>query len=426
MPIKKIRNVCFVGAGTMGCYNSLISSLAGYEVKLHDISEQALENAPQIQLNWAEILTEREIADRKSIETASARIIRTADPKAAAQGADLLSESVFERPDLKRETHQLFEKLLPPHAIMTTNTSTLLLSDIESAVKDGNRFAAMHFHQFTPLVDIVAGPRTSPETIDIIKWFIKSQNQVYVHLKKEREGYLHNDMFGALLSTAITLAVLLQVDFREVDRSWMLNQNTEAGPFFMMDHVGLNVIVDIFENKSLQEDALSPEIQNAIRDFLQPYIESGNLGVKTGKGFYTYPEPEFMEPEFLAGKQENKDLSRPMINSVLASALALAAEGYADLEDVDRSWMLTHNPDCGPFGTIDTIGLDVVTNDLEERAAFIEALLGNPETVTEATKIATDFLKTRIKKGHLGVKAGRGFYTYPDPAYKNPDFLNPV
>jgi 3-hydroxybutyryl-CoA dehydrogenase len=410
----------------MGCYNSLISSLAGYEVKLHDISEQALENAPQIQLNWAEILTEREIADRKSIETASARIIRTADPKAAAQGADLLSESVFERPDLKRETHQLFEKLLPPHAIMTTNTSTLLLSDIESAVKDGNRFAAMHFHQFTPLVDIVAGPRTSPETIDIIKWFIKSQNQVYVHLKKEREGYLHNDMFGALLSTAITLAALLQVDFREVDRSWMLNQNTEAGPFFMMDHVGLNVIVDIFENKSLQEDALSPEIQNAIRDFLQPYIESGNLGVKTGKGFYTYPEPEFMEPEFLAGKQENKDLSRPMINSVLASALALAAEGYADLEDVDRSWMLTHNPDCGPFGTIDTIGLDVVTNDLEERAAFIEALLGNPETVTEATKIATDFLKTRIKKGHLGVKAGRGFYTYPDPAYKNPDFLNPV
>jgi 3-hydroxybutyryl-CoA dehydrogenase len=410
----------------MGCYNSLISSLAGYEVKLHDISEQALENAPQIQLNWAEILTEREIADRKSIETASARIIRTADPKAAAQGADLLSESVFERPDLKRETHQLFEKLLPPHAIMTTNTSTLLLSDIESAVKDGNRFAAMHFHQFTPLVDIVAGPRTSPETIDIIKWFIKSQNQVYVHLKKEREGYLHNDMFGALLSTAITLAALLQVDFREVDRSWMLNQNTEAGPFFMMDHVGLNVIVDIFENKSLQEDALSPEIQNAIRDFLQPYIESGNLGVKTGKGFYTYPEPEFMEPEFLAGKQENKDLSRPMINSVLASALALAAEGYADLEDVDRSWMLTHNPDCGPFGTIDTIGLDVVTNDLEERAAFVEALLGNPGTVTEATKIATDFLKTRIKKGHLGVKAGRGFYTYPDPAYKNPDFLNPV
>ena len=86
--------------------------------------------------------------------------------------------------------------------------------------------------------------------------------------------------------------------------------------------------------------------------------------------------------------------------------------------------MLTHNPECGPFGTIDSIGLDVVTKDLEERAVFIEALLGNPGTVTEATKIATDFVETYIKKGNLGVKAGKGFYSYPDPAYKKPDFLS--
>jgi 3-hydroxybutyryl-CoA dehydrogenase len=426
MPIKEIKKVCYVGAGTMGCYNSLISSLAGYEVTLYDISEQALENAPQNQLNWAEILAEREIAEPGAVEAASARITRTSDPQKATQGADLLSESVFERLDLKRETHRKFEQLLPTHAIMTTNTSTLLLSDIESAVKRGGKFAAMHFHQFTPLVDIVAGPRTTPESIDIIKRFIKSQDQVYIVLKKERAGYLHNDMFSSLLSTAIMLAVLLKVDFRDVDRAWMLNQNSEAGPFFMLDNVGLNLIVDIFEHKSKQEDAAGPEIQAAIKDFLRPYIESGNLGVKTGRGFYNYPDPEFIEPEFLAGVEENKDLSGPMINSVLASALALVAEGYADLEDVDRSWMLTHNPERGPFGTIDSIGLDVVRKNLEERALFIEAMLGNPGTVIEATKIATDFLENYIDNGHLGVKAGKGFYYYPDPAYKKSDFLNPV
>jgi 3-hydroxybutyryl-CoA dehydrogenase len=426
MPIDEVKKVCFVGAGTMGCYNSLISSLARYEVTLYDVSEQALENAPQNHLSWALALSERGIANQKDIEAASARIIRTTDPKEAAHEADLLSESVFERLDLKRETHRMFEELLPPHATMTTNTSTLLLSDIESAVMRGDKFAAMHFHQPTPLVDLVAGPRTASETMDIIKRFVKSQGQVYVELKKEREGYLHNDMFGALLSTAITLAVLLNVDFREVDRAWMLNQNSEVGPFVMLDYVGLNLVVDIFDNKSQEEDAASPEIQDAIRNFLQPYIERGDLGVKTGKGFYNYLEPEFMEPEFLAGIEENKDLSGPMINAVLASALALAAEGYADLEDIDRSWMLTHNPECGPFGTIDAIGLDVVVKDLEERAAFIEALLGNPGTVTEATKIATDFLEAYIKKGDLGEKSGQGFYSYPDPAYKNPDFLNPV
>lgn len=410
----------------MGCYNSLISALAGYKVTLYDISEQALENAPPYQLNWAPILEEREIADHNAIEAAAARINRTTDPEEAAQGADLLSESVFERLDLKRETHLKFEQLLPSHAIMTTNTSTLLLSDIESAVKRGDKFAAMHFHQFSPLVDIVAGPRTTPETIDVIKRFIKSQDQIYVKLKKEKEGYLHNDMFGALLSTAIMLVVLLKVDFREVDRAWMLNQNSEAGPFFMLDHVGLNLIVDIFENKFKQEDAVSPQIQDAIKAFLHPYIESGNLGVKTGKGFYSYPDPEFMKPQFLEGMEENKDLSGPLINSVLASALALVAEGYADLEDVDRSWILTHNPECGPFGTIDKIGLDVVRKDLDERALFIEAMLGNPGTVIEATKIATDFLATYIENGNIGVKAGKGFYSYPDPLYKRPEFLKPV
>ena len=422
----EIKKVCFVGAGTMGCYNSLISSLAGYEVVLYDISEQALENSPQVQLNWVEVLAEREIAEPEAVEAASTRITRTTDPQEAARDADLLSESVFERLDLKRETHRQFEQLLPSHAIMTTNTSTLLLSDIESAVKRGDRFAAMHFHQFTPLVDIVAGPRTTPETISTIKRFLKSQNQVYVELKKEREGYLHNDMFGALLGTAIMLAVLLKVDFREVDRAWMLNQNSEFGPFYMLDHVGLDLVVDIFENKSGQEDAGSPEVQAAIRNFLQPYIESGNLGVKADQGFYNYPDPEFKEPEFLAGIEENKDLSSPMINAVLAAALALAAEDYADVEDVDRSWMLTHNPECGPFGTIDTIGLDVVRKNLEERALFIEAISGNPGTVLEATKIATDFLQTYIANGDLGVKTGKGFYSYPDPGYKKPEFLNPV
>jgi len=211
MPIKDIKKVCYVGAGTMGSYNSLISALAGYEVTLYDISEDALENAPQNQLNWVEILAEREIAQPDAVQAASARITRTSDPQKAAQGADLLSESVFERLDLKRETHRKFEQLLPSHAIMTTNTSTLLLSDIESAVAQGEKFAAMHFHQFTPLVDIVAGPRTTSDTIEIIKRFIKSQDQVYVELKKEREGYLHNDMFVALLSTAIMLAVLLKM-----------------------------------------------------------------------------------------------------------------------------------------------------------------------------------------------------------------------
>ena len=423
MANTEIKKVCFVGAGTMGVYNSLITALAGYRVALYDISQQALEQVPERQLNWSPILVERGVADHNAIEAASARISRTIDPEKAAQDADLLSESVFERLDLKRQTHRQFDQILPAHAIMTTNTSTLLLSDIESAVQRGDKFAAMHFHQPTPLVDIVAGPRTSPETVDIIKQFVKSQGQIYIVLKKEREGYLHNAMFGGLLGTAMMLAALLGVDFKKIDQAWMLNQKNMVGPFGMLDGVGINLVVDILGENARKEQPPGPEITAAICNFLQPYIERGDLGVKTGKGFYEYPEPDFLNPDFLLGTEEDTALSGPMVSSVLSTALTLVAEGYADPPDVDKSWMLTHSPECGPFGTIDAIGLDVVKKDLQQRAEQIEAMMGNPGTVTETTKIATDLLDSYIQKGELGVKTGKGFYSYPYPDYQRPGFL---
>jgi 3-hydroxybutyryl-CoA dehydrogenase len=125
----------------------------------------------------------------------------------------------------------------------------------------------------------------------------------------------------------------------------------------------------------------------------------------------------------VAGVEEDKTLSGPMVSSVLSTALTLVVEGYADSQDVDKSWMLAHSHECGPFGTIDNIGLDVVKKDLLERAEQIEAMMGNPGTVAETTKIATDFLDSCIQKGELGVKTGKGFYSYPDPGYQKPDFL---
>lgn len=423
MTIDEVQSVCFVGAGTMGSYNSLITALAGYRVFLYDISEEALLSSPDRQREWIPALTEQGLYSRPDIEEAVKRITRTHDPEEAARNADFLSESVLEQLELKRETHKNFEALLPPHAVMTTNTSTLLLSDIESAVRNGDRFAAMHFHQPSPLVDIVAGPRTSRQTIDIVKRFVKSQGQVYVVLKKERGGYLHNAMFSAVLGTGIMLSALLKVDFREIDRAWMINQGTLSGPFGMMDFVGLNVVADVFEEARKKNDAPNTQISKTIRDFFKPFLEHGHLGAKTGRGFYSYPDPEFQQTGFLTGREENKELSRPMVNAFLATALTLVAEGHADLQDVDRSWMLTHSPEIGPFGLIDRLGLDTVKKDLEERAELMETMMGNPGTIRAETKLAVGLMEPLIERNELGIKTGKGFYAYPDPEYKKPDFL---
>jgi 3-hydroxyacyl-CoA dehydrogenase len=154
----------------------------------------------------------------------------------------------------------------------------------------------------------------------------------------------------------------------------------------------------------------------AAGEFFRPYLQRGELGQKTGKGFYSYPDPAFSQPEFLEGKTENPLASKALINAVLATALTLVIEGAGDIRDVDRSWMITHRPDIGPLGMIDEKGLDVFLREMEERAAL------NPLFAPNLPSIS-DYLKGYIDKGELGVKTGKGFYTSPDPEFKNPDFL---
>jgi len=296
LPIDEIKKVLFVGGGTMGCINSLIAAAAGYEAVVYDVSQKALAQVPVRQ----KMIAERAVAERgvpqSVVDAAWPRIKTVADPKAAAEGVHLMSESVFETVQVKRETHQKFDELLPPRAIMTTNTSSLPLSEIETAVKRGDRFAAMHFHGFSPLVDLVGSPRTSAQTIATLKRYVKSLGYYPLVLKKERPGYLHNTLFINLLKTAVLLVADGYADVEDVDRSWILVHPPAPGPFGMMDGVGLNVVLQVAEEEHRQsgsEEALK------MADFVRPYIERGHLGMKTGQGFYTYPDPAWMKPEFL-------------------------------------------------------------------------------------------------------------------------------
>jgi len=414
--------VCFVGAGTMGCYNALITARAGYDVVLYDLSQEALEKVPARQAAWGTRLIEEGVVEPSSLEAALSRVALTTDPRTAARDADLLSESVFERLALKREIHRQFDSLLPPHAIMTTNTSTLLLSDIEDAVQRGEQFAAMHFHQGSPLVDLVAGPRTSPETIGILKAFVRRQGQTYVFIKKERPGYIHNALFVSLLANSLIQAVFMNQDYKDVDRAWMGSQNSDAGPFGMMDNVGLNVVWDILMDRIEQAPDLAEPAQ-AVLEYVQPYLDRGDLGLKSGRGFYSYPDPEYMQPEFLAGKETEGEIGTALSTAFSSTALTLLIEGTADMEDIDRSWMIVHRSKTGPFGLMDHVGLDILKNNLDENLKMAESLTGGSGPAADATAAALGFLDPYIERDDLGIKTGKGFYTYPDPAYALPGFL---
>jgi 3-hydroxybutyryl-CoA dehydrogenase len=415
MQLDEIKKILYVGAGTMGCYNSLVSTLAGYDVILYDISPDALAASIQRQKALIPRLVELQRGDEKTIEAAIGNIFRTTDLVKATGNADLLSESVFEQMELKRKVHRELDRLLPPHTIMTTNTSSLPISEMEDVVRRGDKFAAMHYHPPSPLVDLMAGPRTSDWTMAILKRFTLSQGQIFVEMKKERPGYIHNAMFGRLLGSAMFLASMGLGAVEDIDRAWMISQNAKTGPFGMMDHVGLNVVYDA-TRANLERNGGIEEMQKLILGLLDPLIDHGHLGIKTGRGFYNYPNPVFTQSKFTAGHEPVAELKKALVYAVFSAALQLVQEGFACIEDVDRCWMLIHNPKWGPFGMMDREGLEIVKERIEERGRLFDFF-------AEAARNIAEFLQGYISQGYLGEKSGRGFYTYPDPAYSRKDFI---
>ena len=297
MPTDEVRRVCVAGAGTMGLRISLQCAIRGYQTAIYDISQQALNQVPERHQRIAEQIVALGVVSQSEVEAGLRRITITPDPEKAAEDADLLSESVPEIVDTKRQVHAQFDRLCPAHTIMTTNTSSLLVSEIEDVVQRGDKFAALHFHGFGTVVDIMPGPRTSPETVDTLRRFARSLGEIPIVLKKEKDGYVHNTMYIALLQAAASLVIGGYADIEDVDRSWMAVHHAAAGPFGMLDGVGLDVAMNVAE---AQANRGRGEQWRQMADFLRPYVERGELGMKTGKGFYTYPNPAYQQPDFLA------------------------------------------------------------------------------------------------------------------------------
>jgi 3-hydroxybutyryl-CoA dehydrogenase len=297
MPIEEIQKVCFIGAGTMGCFNSLVTAIFGYDCIVYDISAEALAAAPGRQKELGAMAIQMGKLTQELLDGGLSRITYTDDLKAAVAGADLVSESVLERLDLKRKVHAELDAVCPGKTILTTNTSYLLVSEIEDAVGRGDKFAALHFHLGGALLDVVGGPRTSPETIDILKRFARSIMQTPVVGKKEKDGYLFNSIIFAMFKTAINLVAGGYATHEDVDKSYMAALGLPVGPFGSMDMVGLDIILETLESQATRRD--SDGCKTAV-GLIAPMVERGDLGFKTGKGFYTYPGAAYQQPDFLA------------------------------------------------------------------------------------------------------------------------------
>jgi 3-hydroxybutyryl-CoA dehydrogenase len=302
MRIEDIRRVLIVGTGTMGQEIGLQCARYGYEVVLYDTAPAALEKA---RVRHQSILAHLVATDQLTPEQAEAtlsRITSTLDPGKAASQIDLLSESVPEDPELKATVLAQFNELCPPHTIFTTSTSTLVPSMFAAVMGRPARFAAFHFHHevwVSNVVDIMPHPGTAEEVVELLYAFARRIGQIPIICRKEHHGYIFNAMLNAMNTVALTMAADCIASVEDIDRSWMGVMKMPLGPFGILDGVGLDTVwhITAYWAKTQGDTQLQ---KNA--DFLKRYVDRGYLGVKSGRGFYTYPDPAYQQPGFLTGR----------------------------------------------------------------------------------------------------------------------------
>jgi len=292
MKAEEIKKVLIIGAGLMGRQIALQCALFGVEVTLYGRSDISLARARRHLKRYAQYLSQGGYITSDRAAAALERLTFTTDPVAAAADVDLVSESVAENLDCKREVWALFGPLLPPRAILTTNSSMLLPSEFAEACGRPAHFLAWHFHQLCfikNMVDVMPHPGTDPVCVAAVMEFSRRLNLQPIALKKEHRGYVFNAMLTSLLTAALELAVTDVATLQDIDQAWMTVMQTAHGPFGIMDGVGLDTVANIlsFGVAVEPENALYPQALA----WLQPKIEQGHLGQKTGQGFYSYARP---------------------------------------------------------------------------------------------------------------------------------------
>ncbi|MCC6944081.1 MAG: hypothetical protein IT335_05855 [Thermomicrobiales bacterium] len=304
MNVERIRTVLILGAGSMGQEIGLVCAMHGYDVIVYDVNPEALDNGAAKVREYADLLVGEGRMARAEMNAALGRISYTLDPTDGAR-ADFVSESVTEDVALKAKVFAQFDAICPPHAIFTTNTSVLLPSMIAEATGRPDRFLAMHFSMYVwdqKLVDIMPHPGTSPEALEITVAFTRSIGQVPVVLRKEQPGYIGNSIINAMNKTAATLLWEGVASAEDIDRTIMLLFKTPQGMLAAMDHVGLDTEWHIWQNLA---DMSGDPTDQAVADRLKrDYVDAGLLGVKSGQGFFTYPDPPYERPDFLGGETE--------------------------------------------------------------------------------------------------------------------------
>jgi len=283
----EIKTIGVLGAGTMGNGIALVAAQAGFNVVMRDIEDRFVQGG------------------LKSVDKFLAKSVEkgkmTADQKNAVMGrikgttkledmksCDFIIEAVLEVMDLKKEVFKALDEMCGPEVILSTNTSSMSITEIATATKRADKVVGMHFFNPVPLmklVEVVRGHFTSDATVAMCMDLVKKLGKEGVEVKKDVPAFIVNRLMIPHFIEAMTLLEEGVASKEDIDKAAKLGLNYPMGPFELMDLTGLDI--NLYVNEYLRKE-LKSETKWQSSHTLKNLVKAGRLGRKTGAGWYEY------------------------------------------------------------------------------------------------------------------------------------------
>jgi len=282
-----LGHVVVVGAGTMGSQIALQTAYSGrYDVTLVDADQAQLDRALEQNRKLVARGVEKGRLTPEQAEAALHRVRTSTDLAGGASQADLVIEAVFENLEVKRQVFEELERSAPAQAVLASNSSTIAISRLAQLTSRPERCCNLHFfHPVTvmQLCEVVRGPQTSDQTVEIAMEFVRSIDRVPVLINKEIHGFIVNRILFAAAEEAMRLLEGGYASAQDIDTAVKKGLNWPMGPFELLDFSGLDIFYGALEDRARLEGGKgAPKV-------LKDKIDQGHLGRKTGRGFFEYP-----------------------------------------------------------------------------------------------------------------------------------------
>jgi len=266
------------------------SQIGGYEVSMLDVEQRFLDNGMNMIRGSVDKFVEKGKLPKEQAEEVVGRIGTTLDLATALKGSSFVIEAATEDPKLKMDLYRRVSELISPDTVVASNTSSISITLLASAMKNPENVCGMHFFnppQLMPLVEIIRGKKTSDETVDLVRGASKRMGKETVLCKKDSPGFIVNRILVPALNEAVFLVQEGVADPEDVDKAVKLGLNWPMGPLQLLDYVGLDttfnitqVFIDEFQDPKYRPSPL-----------LREMVRAGMLGRKSGKGFYEWGSP---------------------------------------------------------------------------------------------------------------------------------------